>query len=38
MEFLLEDDHGLPAKGAVSFHATRWTIVVKGAQSQAQGG
>jgi RNA polymerase sigma factor (sigma-70 family) len=34
----VEDDHGPPAKGAASFHATRWTIVMKAAQSQAQGG
>jgi RNA polymerase sigma factor (sigma-70 family) len=34
----VEDDHGPPAKGAVSFHAARWTIVMKAAQSQAQGG
>jgi RNA polymerase sigma factor (sigma-70 family) len=30
-------DHGLP-EGAASFHATRWTIVMRAAQSQAQGG
>jgi RNA polymerase sigma factor (sigma-70 family) len=34
----VEDDNGPPAKGAASFHATRWTIVMKAAQSQAQGG
>jgi len=31
-------DHGPPAEGAASFHTTRWTIVMKAAQSQAQGG
>ena len=30
-------DHGPPAEGAASFHTTRWTIVMKAAQSQAQG-
>ena len=34
----MEEDNGPPAKGAASFHATRWTIVMKAAQSQAQGG
>jgi RNA polymerase sigma factor (sigma-70 family) len=34
----VEDDNGPPAKGAASFRATRWTIVMKAAQSQAQGG
>ena len=37
-QFLVERDHGPPAEGAASFHATRWTIVLKAAQSQAQGG
>jgi RNA polymerase sigma factor (sigma-70 family) len=31
-------DHGLPVEGAASFHTTRWTIVMRAAQSQAQGG
>jgi hypothetical protein len=31
-------DHGPPAEGAASFHATRWTIVMRAAQSQTQGG
>jgi RNA polymerase sigma factor (sigma-70 family) len=31
-------DHGPPAEGAASFHTTRWTIVMRAAQSQAQGG
>jgi hypothetical protein len=26
------------AEGAASFHTTRWTIVMRAAQSQAQGG
>jgi RNA polymerase sigma factor (sigma-70 family) len=34
----VEEDNGSPAKGAASFHATRWTIVMEAAQSQAQGG
>ena len=34
----MERDHGPPAEGAASFHTTRWTIVMKAAQSQAQGG
>jgi RNA polymerase sigma factor (sigma-70 family) len=34
----VERDHGPPAEGAASFHTTRWTIVLKAAQSQAQGG
>jgi RNA polymerase sigma factor (sigma-70 family) len=35
---LVERDHVPPAEGAASFHTTRWTIVMKAAQSQAQGG
>jgi RNA polymerase sigma factor (sigma-70 family) len=35
---LVERDYGPPAEGAASFHTTRWTIVMKAAQSQAQGG
>jgi RNA polymerase sigma factor (sigma-70 family) len=31
-------DHGPPSEGAASFHATRWTIVMKAAQSQTEGG
>ena len=34
----MKRDHGPPAEGAASFHTTRWTIVMKAAQSQAQGG
>jgi RNA polymerase sigma factor (sigma-70 family) len=36
--FFVERDHGPPSEGAASFHTTRWTIVMKAAQSQAQGG
>jgi hypothetical protein len=36
--FFVERDHGPPAEGAASFHTTRWTIVMKAAQSQAQAG
>jgi DNA-directed RNA polymerase specialized sigma24 family protein len=31
-------DHGPPTEGAVSFHTTRWAIVMTAAQSQAPGG
>jgi RNA polymerase sigma factor (sigma-70 family) len=34
----VESDHGPTAEGAASFHTTRWTIVMRAAQSQAQGG
>ena len=34
----MERDHGPPAEGAASFHTTRWTIVMRAAHSQAQGG
>jgi RNA polymerase sigma factor (sigma-70 family) len=34
---LVERDHGPSAEGPASFHTTRWTIVMKAAQSQAQG-
>jgi hypothetical protein len=34
----VELDHGPPAEGAPSFHTTRWTIVMRAAQSQALGG
>ena len=34
----MERDHGPPAEGAASFHTTRWTIVMRAAQSQAPGG
>jgi hypothetical protein len=33
----VERDHGPPAEGAASFRTTRWTIVIRAAQSQAQG-
>jgi RNA polymerase sigma factor (sigma-70 family) len=36
--FFVKCDHGPPAEGAASFHTTRWTIVMRAAQSQAQGG
>jgi RNA polymerase sigma factor (sigma-70 family) len=36
--FFVERDHGPSAEGAASFHTTRWTIVMRAAQSQAQGG
>jgi hypothetical protein len=31
-------DHGPSAEGAASLHTMRWTIVMRTAQSQAQGG
>jgi RNA polymerase sigma factor (sigma-70 family) len=34
----VERDHGQPTEGAASFHTTCWTIVMRAAQSQAQGG
>jgi MYXO-CTERM domain-containing protein len=34
----VERDHGPPAEGAASFHTTRWTIVMRAAQTQAPGG
>ena len=34
----MECDYGPAAQGAASFHTTRWTIVLKAAQSQAPGG
>ena len=34
----MERDYSPQAEGAASFHTTRWTIVLKAAQSQAQGG
>jgi len=34
----VERDYGPSAEGAASFHTTRWTIVMRAAQSQAQGG
>ena len=37
-EFVVERDHGPPAEGSASFHTSRWTIVMKAAQSQAPGG
>jgi RNA polymerase sigma factor (sigma-70 family) len=37
-EIFVKRDHGTPVEGAASFHTTRWTIVMKAAQSQTQGG
>jgi RNA polymerase sigma factor (sigma-70 family) len=37
-EFFVERDHGPLAEGAESFHTTRWTIVMRAAQSQAPSG
>src|SRR6201988_2630537 len=37
-EVFVERDFGPLAEGAGSFHTTRWTIVMKAAQSQAPGG
>jgi hypothetical protein len=37
-EFFVKCDHGPPAQGGASFHTTRWTIVMRAAQSQVQGG
>ena len=34
----MERDHGPPAEGAASFRTTRWTILMRAAQSQAQAG
>jgi RNA polymerase sigma factor (sigma-70 family) len=34
----VERDFDPPAEGAASFHTTRWTIVMRAAQSQAPGG
>jgi RNA polymerase sigma factor (sigma-70 family) len=34
----VERDHGPLVEGAASFHTTRWTIVMRAAQSQAPGG
>jgi hypothetical protein len=34
----VERDHGPSAEGAASFHTTRWTIVMRAAQSQAPEG
>jgi RNA polymerase sigma factor (sigma-70 family) len=36
--FFVERDLGPLAEGAASFHTTRWTIVMRAAQSQAPGG
>jgi len=33
----VERNHGPPAEAPASFHTTRWTIVLRAAQSQAQG-
>jgi DNA-directed RNA polymerase specialized sigma24 family protein len=35
---LWKRDHGPTAEGAAGFHTTRWTIVMRAAHSQAQGG
>ena len=37
-EFFVERDHGRLAEGVESFHTTRWTIVMRAAQSQAPWG
>jgi hypothetical protein len=37
-EIPVERDRGPAAQGAVSFHTTRWTIVMTAAESQAPGG
>ena len=37
-QLFVKRDHGPPEEGAASFHTTRWTIVMRAAQSQAQGG
>ena len=34
----MEGEYGPAAQGGASFHTTRWTIVMKAAQSQAPGG
>jgi hypothetical protein len=34
----VERDHGPQAEGSASFRTTRWTIVMRAAQSQAPGG
>ncbi|HEY6770318.1 MAG TPA: hypothetical protein VI386_36710, partial [Candidatus Sulfotelmatobacter sp.] len=34
----MKSDHGRPAEGEVSSHATHWTIVMRAVQGQAQGG
>ena len=34
----MKSDYGSPAEGAPSFHTTRWTIVMRAAESQAEGG
>jgi hypothetical protein len=34
----VERDYGPAVQGAASFHITRWTIVMRAAQSQAPGG
>jgi RNA polymerase sigma factor (sigma-70 family) len=31
-------DQGAPADGSANFHTTRWTVVIKAAQDQTQGG
>jgi hypothetical protein len=37
-QFFVKRDHGPSAEGAASFPTTRWTIVMRTAQSQAKGG
>jgi hypothetical protein len=37
-EFFVERDHGPLVEGAESFHTTRWTVVMRAAQSQAPWG
>ena len=34
----MKRNHGPPVEGTASFHTTRWTIVMRAAQSQARGG
>jgi hypothetical protein len=36
--FFVKREQSPPAVGAASFHTTRWTIVMRAAQSQVQGG
>jgi RNA polymerase sigma factor (sigma-70 family) len=37
-ELFVERDHDSPAGDAAIFHTTRWTVVLKAAQNQTQGG
>ena len=34
----MKRNHGPPVEGTASFHTTRWTIVMRAAQSRARGG